>query len=465
MRALHPLASALVIAAVSNMTTFPAAAQYTEVQASKKVIGDVEFDWGRDGIFCAACNYGIGNAQFNWTNRLHDLWVGTVNAQTGEFNTPKTEQMTKVDTNAFFWETWGNGPEWGFSTPPGAPGGNPISQLVYTRFANGDPASPPYSGAAYATLTPSGWQVGFLPGAIGAYDGTGVSNMVLPEASQCTTSTVSMVLFRNIATPQQMFTEPLSTAVGTAPQQTPFGAYANGIGERWVPCTTALTFQGNAIYTSGSGVQTELQQVYWYDTVSGVVQQLTTDPTGKQRATMFIAPDFNHTTILMAAADTSASGAIQVYEQTGTAANGSPQLTLVNTIVSPEAAEPFIFDPKAFIHCNPTCETYVVYGVTSVPGSQKGLTVPNGLAVAKLNPATPMNNLLVSGITSPYQRLDPKYFITQQYGPFVYFARIVPASPGTTYTALGYWYINMQLGAPSGPCVGASAEGGLLTGC
>src|SRR5580692_4427377 len=104
MRALHPLASALVIAAVSNMTTFPAAAQYTEVQASKKVIGDVEFDWGRDGIFCAACNYGIGNAQFNWTNRLHDLWVGTVNAQTGEFNTPKTEQMTKVDTNAFFWE-------------------------------------------------------------------------------------------------------------------------------------------------------------------------------------------------------------------------------------------------------------------------------------------------------------------------------------------------------------------------
>lgn len=464
MRLFRLLASAFAMAALVSVTP-PASAQYTEVQASSVVIGDVEFDWARDGIFCASCNYGIGNAQFNWTDRLNWLWVGTVNAQTGEFNTTKTKEMTKVDTNAFFWETWGNGPEWGFSTPPDAPGGNPISQLVYTRFANDDPAKPAYAGAGYATITATGWQVGFLPGGIGPYNGTGVNNMVLPEASQCPSNTVSMVLFKDIATPQEMFTEPLSTAAGTAPYETSFGAYANGIGERWIPCTTALTFQGDATYISGSGVQTVLQQVYWYDTATGVVQQLTFDPTGKQRATMFVAPDFDHNMILMDAASTATTSTIQVYEQTGTAANGSPQLTLVNTIVSPEAAEPFIFDPKAFIHCNPTCETYVAYGITSVSGSQKTLSIPNGLAVAKLNPATPMNNLLVSGITSFYQRLDPKYFITQLYGPFIYYARIVPGTPTTTYEALGYWYINMGLGAPSGPCVGSSAEGGLPNGC
>jgi len=464
MRSFRLAASAFAIVAAFS-TSLPASAQYTEVEVSSVVIGDVEFDWARDGIFCAACNYGIGNAQFNWTNRLNELWVGTVDAQTGAFITTKTKDMTLVDKNAFFWEKWGNGPEWGFSTPAGAPGGNPISQLVYTRFAVGDPATAAYAGAGYASLTQTGWQVGFLPGAIGPYQGTGENNMVLPEASQCLSSPVSLVLFKNIATAQEMFTEPLSTAPGTAPVETPFGAYANGIGERWIPCTTALTFQGDATYTSPSGSQTVLQQVYWYDSATQVVQQLTFDPTGKQRATMFSAPDFGHNMILMTLGDTSTSSVIQVYEQSGTAGNGSPVLTLVNSIVSPEPAEPFIFDPKAFIHCNPTCETYVVYGITAVSGSQKGLTVPNGMAVAKLNPATPMNNLVISGITSPYQRLDPKYFITQEYGPFVYFARIVPASPTTTYAALGYWYINLQLGAPSGPCVGSSAEGGIVPGC
>jgi hypothetical protein len=461
MGSLRLLRSATVVAAAFSLS--PAAyAQYLEVQASSVVIGDVEFDWARDGVFCAECNYGVGNAQFNWTNRLNELWVGTVNPQTGAFNTPATSEMTLVDKNAFFWDDWGNGPEWAFSTPAGAPGGNPISQLVYTRFQVGDPATAPYAGAGYATLTASGWKVGFLPGAIGPYDGTGAHNMVLPEASQCGSQPVSMVLFANLAVPQAMFTEPLATTVGTAPSETSFGSYANGIGERFIPCTTTLTFQGNATYTSPAGVESQIQQVYWYNYATGVVQQLTTDPTAKQRATMFVAPDFNHHAILMAAA---AGNQIQVYEQTGTRPNGSPTLALVNTIVSPEPAEPYIFDPKTFIHCNPTCETYVVYGITAVSGSQTSLSTPNGLAVAKLNPATPMNNLLVSGITSPYQRLDPKYFITGQNGPFVYFARIVPGTPTTTYNALGYWYINMLLGAPSGPCVGASAEGGLPPGC
>ena len=33
------------------------------------------------------------------------------------------------------------------------------------------------------------------------------------------------------------------------------------------------------------------------------------------------------------------------------------------------------------------------------------------------------------------------------------------------YSNQGEYFINMQFGAPSGSCVGSSAEGGLVAGC
>jgi hypothetical protein len=62
------------------------------------------------------------------------------------------------------------------------------------------------------------------------------------------------------------------------------------------------------------------------------------------------------------------------------------------------------------------------------------------------------------------QRSDPEYFITAQ-GPYLYYGRIAPASGTTPAKYQGEFYINMQLGAPMGPCVGSSAEGGLIPGC
>jgi hypothetical protein len=63
------------------------------------------------------------------------------------------------------------------------------------------------------------------------------------------------------------------------------------------------------------------------------------------------------------------------------------------------------------------------------------------------------------------QRLDPEYFITPQ-GPYIYYNRIVPLQIGVSrYDNQGEWFIDMQLGAPSGNCVGSSAEGGMASGC
>src|SRR5579862_6325640 len=64
----------------------PAVAQQpNEILASTTVIGDVEFDWARDGVYDASANFGQGNARFNWTDRLYNLWVGHIDPTTGAF--------------------------------------------------------------------------------------------------------------------------------------------------------------------------------------------------------------------------------------------------------------------------------------------------------------------------------------------------------------------------------------------
>ena len=427
-------------------------APFVPVQASNVAGGDIEFDWARDGIYCPTCNYGASNSQVNWTDKQNRLWVGGVDHTTGLF-TPFSGQGVLVDTTAFFWADWGNGPEWAFSTP--VPGQDVVSQLVYTRYIPGDPATADYAGAAVAEpSSATSWSKRFFPGAVGSNN----NNTVLPEASQCNTDTQAMAVFQDQdLTPPTMYTEPVTFKVGTRPTLTPFGSFANGIGERWVPCTHWLTFQGNVTIGTNS-----LQQVFWYDTDTQVVQQLTFDPTTKQRALMFKAPEFQDQYILMTLA---ADDQVQIYLQSGTNPNGSPIFDLINTIYSPDPSEPFMFDPKAFVHCNPNCQTYIAVGLSQVVNSQQTQTEPNGLAVMNINPANPFFELLVSAGSLPLkQRLDPKYFITAN-GPVLYFAQIQVQNGSLPYRPQGVYFINLQLGPPSGSCVGSSAEGGLLPNC
>ena len=420
----------------------------TEVQASPTVLGDIEFDWGRDGIHCPKCNDGLGNARFNWTDRNHNLWVSYIDWTTGMF-VPVSGQQTRVDNTAAFWEDWGNGPEWGFSTPSGSQ--YPISQLVYTRYEPGEPSTYSYAGAAIATSTNGVWNVSYFPGAISPGN-----NTILPAVSQCNTDPVALAIFVNLDAIPQSFIEPVSTAPGTTPMLTSFGGFSNEIGERWVPCTHWLTFQGNV--TIGTNT---LQQVFWYDIDTQVVQQLTFDPSTKQRALMFKAPEFlgqQYQYMLMTLAG---DDRIQIYQQNGVGANGAPTFQLFNTIYSPDRAQPYMFDPKAFIHCNPTCHTYVVMGMTQTVNAQFTETKPNGLGLTNVDPANPMFKVLIPSASLPLtQRLDPEYFITAN-GPYVYYASLLAHTQTQPYKVQGFYFIDMQLGPPSGPCVGSSAEAGL----
>ncbi len=423
-----------------------------EVQVSTVSFGDIEFDWGRDGINCPTCNFNEGNSRFNWTDQSHHLWVGHVDPGTGQLDPPAGNNEL-VDTLAYFWQAWGNGPEWAFSTQ----NGKVVSQLVYTRYPVGA-GKQSVGNAAYATMVNGQWVARAFPGNAGN-SVTGSGSTILPEASQCNSDPVALTLFHDLETPPQSFWEPISSASGTAPMQTPFGAYDNGLGERWVPCTHQLLFQGSAPPNAQGIVY---QQVFWYDTDTRVVQQLTSSNYGKHTAFMFEAPDFGHNYIFFTITDRLE---IDVYEQVGVLANGAPKFSLVNQIRSPDATEPYINSPEPFINCTPTCVTYIFMTLSATNDSQNGHTEPNGVAVAALNPATPLFKVLAPASATPaVQRLDPEYFITAN-GPYLYYSIGKVETATKPFHVLGLYYIDMGLGAPSGPCVGSSAQGGLLPGC
>jgi len=439
---------------------------YMEVSATSTPMGDVEFDWGRDGIHCPSCNFGDGNDRANWTNRAGVINIAHLDPNTGLFVSPGANDEI-ADTTAYFWNTWGNGPEWAFSTQ----NGQVVSQLVYSRWEPGQPAQPQpgagYAGAAYTTQTayngPGGtnWTPAFLPGAITHSNGTpGAANSNLPEASQCNSDPVSLVVYKNFASPLQLFTENVAPPPQT-PLLVPYPAnvVSNGIGERFVPCTHQFTFQGPVLY--GNSGQT-VQQVFWYNIDTGVVSQLTGDSANKYAAFMFQAPDFNDNYILFTLANHTT---IQVFQQNGTNSDGSPAFQLVNSIVSPDPNEIYMNTLEPFINCTPTCETYVYTTLCKTSTCQNGLTEPIGLAIVALSPATPLFNILVAANSLPArQRLDPEYYITPA-GPLIYYNRIVPETGSTNYNNQGEYFINTQLGSPTGSCVGSSGEGGLVPGC
>jgi hypothetical protein len=445
--------SSALAAIAALVLTPPAFAQYTEVQVSKDNFGDTEYDWGRDGIYCQICNFGEGNTRFNWTDHKGNLWIGHIDPTTAAF-TPESGKVELADTSAYWWEVFGNGPEWAFSTQ----NGQVISQLVYTRYPPGQAATKENAGVAFATPIQGGWTAAFFPGAFGTADAP--LNTALPEASQCNSDPVALTLYSSVDTKKQtMYWEQTSTAAGTAQNLTPFGGYANGISERWVPCTHQLLFIGAGKATDGK----EYDQVFWYDTDTNVVQQLSNDPAAHKAGFMFQAPEFGDQYVFFTLAN---DLTYQIYLENGTAANGAPTFELINSISSPDPEETILSTPEPFINCTPQCQTYIFTSLG--PASPTGPS-GNGLGVMNINPAAPLFEVLVTANSTPLShRADPEYFITS-FGPVLYYDRSAVGGdlPGGDKSAshTGHWYIDMLLGAPSGPCVGSSAEGGMMPGC
>jgi hypothetical protein len=382
----------------------------TEVLVTTTKFGDIEFDWGRDGVHCPTCNGGEGNARFNWVSRTNELWIGKIDFNTGAIY-PPNGRAVRVDTSAAYFSDFGNGPEWVFSKGD--------SQLIYTRYTPGAAITPENTGIGLAKTVNGSWTAGFIPGGLGR---------ITPGPSQSVGDTTPLVTYASGLGPQ-VYWRKLGDPIG-AEQKAPW--LSTGLSVRWVPNSPRLVFVNGATDAAGG----RYQQVFLFDTTTNKVEQLTFDPTEKRGAFMFPAPEFGGDMVFFTV---SARTRLQVYRFKADS-TGTRRWTLVKTVTAP-AATPFIATPEPFIHNGRTW----IYMTTSASKGASDVTVPTQLALTGIDPA--VNNFrMLTGSTSPVRlRQDPEYFITAQ-GPFLYYSRAIPGTATSAPVNEGVYRIDLGLG-------------------
>ena len=86
-----------------------------EVQITTAPVWDFEFDSARNGKECPSCNFNNGNSRLSWIDNDRNLWLAWVDFQTGAFVPPDGKGQL-IDVGAVPIATFGNGPEWMFSS-------------------------------------------------------------------------------------------------------------------------------------------------------------------------------------------------------------------------------------------------------------------------------------------------------------------------------------------------------------
>ena len=405
------LAAAL---ALSSLIGPPAkAAALTEVLVTTTKFGDIEFDWARDGVYCASCNGGDGNARFNWVDRNKQLWIGHIDFNTGAIY-PPNGRSALVDTSAAYYSDFGNGPEWVFSQGD--------SQLVYTRYTPGATITPQNTGIGLAKMINGSWSAGFIAGGLGR---------ITPGPSQSVGDAVPLVTYAS-GTDAQVFWRKLSDPIG-AEKKAPW--VSTGLSVRWLPNSSKLVYVNGAPDTTG-GTEKRYQQVFLFDSATNVTQQLTTDATEKRGAFMFPAAEFGGD---MAFFTVSERTKLQIFRFTADS-GGVKSWKLVKTVTAPSQT-PYIATPEPFFHNG---RTWIFMTLSSDKGASD-VTVPTQLALTGIDPAVSSFRMLTDATSPVRLRQDPEYFITAR-GPFLYYSRAVPGTATASPINEGVYRIDLGLG-------------------
>jgi hypothetical protein len=395
----------------SALALLPAwAAPATEVLVTTTKFGDIEFDWGRDGVHCPTCNGGAGNARFNWVSRSNELWIAQIDFNTGAIYPPNGRGVL-VDTSAAYFSDFGNGPEWVFWQGD--------SQLIYTRYTPGAAITPQNTGIGLAKTVNGSWSAGFIPGGLGR---------ITPGPSQSVGDAVPLVTYAS-GTDAKVYWRELTDTVG-AEQKSPW--LSTGLSVRWVPNTSRLVFVNGATDAAGG----RFQQVFEFDTATNAVTQLTFDATEKRGAFMFPAPEFGGDMVFFTV---SARTKLQIFRFKADSA-GVRRWTLVKTVTAPSST-PYIATPEPFIHNGRTW----IYMTTSSSKGASDITVPTRLAITGIDPAVNNFRMLVDSSSPVRLRQDPEYFITA-LGPFLYYSRAIPGTATAGPVNEGVYRIDLGLG-------------------
>lgn len=399
-------AAAWPVAAAFGQTTV-----LVETQVTPSPIPDYEFDSGRNGVYCTACNFGDGNRRFVFADQNNNLWLAHIDTATGNFVPPDGHGVL-IDTNVAKATDYGNGPEWVESASGSA--------IVYTKCSPCTPDNLEVATVAIARMVNGVWTTTNLTDAIGRASPDGTKN---PSDADVYVNYVSApkggIYYRK-------FSEPGTERV------LPFSNLTDGNARRWVDGTHKIIFQGH-LATDPQLVD----QAFLYDVDSGVLEQLTFNPTGVVGVFMWRAPEFGGEFVFMTMAKFRQQ--ILVYRKIP-GADKVTRWTVIKTIDAP-AALPFFFSPEPFTHNG---RSYIFSEVSS-SSRFFDRTIPNQLAISGINPLQVDARLLTNNTNVFRLRLDPEVFITDK-GPFIYYNRLVPETDANPAINDGIWRVDTGLG-------------------
>lgn len=428
----------------------PHSALPVEELMTTAAFGDVEFDWGRDGTYCGTCNFGAGNARFNWVDRDLNLWVANIDPDTGAIS-PANGRGVLVDRNVVYYTTYGNGPEWVFSQLG--------SELIYSRWED-DYVVPPSNkdvddtkvGIGLAVQTgASTWSAGFIDGLRSRNSPAPTQTLSDPTPLTTYASSTSLGFFwRSLAQP-------------AGPEVKP-GFNSQGLAVRWVPGTGQFVYADadESCYREPDTCPpplpipnppdpkgTNFQQIYRYDTTVGdlSLELLTCDLTQKRGAFLFRAPEFGNEEILITVASRTE---MRIYRKTTTpqpCASKNFSFTywvVAQRIYSPDPTQQFIATPEPFTFNG---RTYAFFTISS-SNSASDVNIPTDLALVSLDGTASTVRQLTDNRTAQRLRQDPEYFITRQ-GAFVYYSRAFNGTETSGPVHEGWYRVNAGLGRPN----------------
>ncbi|WP_164929478.1 hypothetical protein [Gloeobacter violaceus] len=308
------------------------------------------------------------NARFTWVDSAGDVWIGNVDAQTGNFD-PLDGKSIAVDTGAVPVEVIGNGPEWVFTSAG--------PQIVYTKFDN----------SRYAlgrALQQNGvWIGGFLENGQGRFGPIGSLDRSDPAPR---ISYIGRDENRKQVTFWRGLDEPSTEEVipGSQPP-----------GGRWVDGKRALVLTERV----GSG-----RQGFMYDVDAGVLEQLTFDAGIKKAIFMWQAPEYGNEYLFFTLIDEKEIGIYRKIDGVW---------TKINTVKPPSTGN-FLWSPELLVYEG---KSYI-FMVASTSRDQASKTVPTDIWLAGIDPEAPFYRQL-SDATSRVRK-DPEVFVTDD-GPMIYY--------------------------------------------
>ena len=408
------MASPWLLAGFLGLSLLSPLAQATtgpEVQVTASFVIDFEFDWGRDGVYCASCNQGAGNARLAFSDGRQRLWVAQVDPDTGAF-LPADGQGVLVDKHAAPATTFGNGPEWAVSAQG--------SQLVYSKYLSDQLPSKSTVGLGVASMVGGQWTTELLSDSL---------QRVSPIATMDLDAATPLIQYQDTG---RVNTYWRLLADGSDEHPITVPGYSAGA-RRWVPGTHQIVITGS----DAAG----LSQVFLYDADTGATQQLTHERGSVSGAMMWRAPEYDNEYIFFAVVN---AKTVVVYRQLPDT-HGALSWQAIQRTPLP-ASYPYVWSPEYFVHNG---RSYIFFQMNQSPVAWT-LNSPSQIGMVGVLPENSTLQNLTPDADTVRMRMDPEYYITSQ-GPFIYYNRFRAQGPASPGNSEGVWRVDTGLGPALSP--------------